>query len=114
MGRQDFVYGPGFFFFTRPPGNQTPREQRVNQVYSKIYVSYPPMSHSSATPIPSHRLALCPPSEQTSAPVGEFEPDHRAKTRPCCINTSCFIFRIIAVGFIDAAGSFWVSLDEGA
>lgn len=66
------------FFIMRPPGNWTPREQRVNQVYSKIYVSYPPMSHSSATPIPSHQLVS---SEQASAPVGEFEPDHRAKTQ---------------------------------
>lgn len=93
-------------FFMRPPGNWTPREQRVNQVYSKIYVSYPPMSHSSATPVSSVWTNI---SSRRWAWAGSPSSKNPTVPRQNLVFHSC----IIAVGFIDAAGSFWVSLDEG-
>lgn len=53
-------------WFYASSGNWTPWEQRINQVYSKIYFSYPPMSHSFATPISSHQLVSCPRPNITS------------------------------------------------
>lgn len=101
------------------------REQRINLVYSKIYFSYPPMSHSFATPILPISLCPAPSVWATLVPVTEFELDHWAphpmpsmckKTDPATSipyvsflhYCSHFLFTQLA-----SCGSATVSLDQG-